>query len=117
MMRGCKNDQSKMKITTTGVVSLGVVGVVVLVVSEMAVLKTYLHRAIARCLSRRGRPVIDSPIDHGAPTASQNTNTNTNHDEPSTADSGYSDKDIDEAIARAIEIERARHEPYPHEWE
>jgi hypothetical protein len=97
---------AKMTAATPGVVSLSIVGVAILVLSEVASLRARAHRMIAWCLSRIRQRGTQEALAQ-SPSAS----------DAAIVASGYTERDIEEAIALAIEIERARHEPYPREWE
>jgi hypothetical protein len=100
-----------MKIAFYGVVFAGVVGVTTLIISEIPAVKIRLHKAIARRLAmhRKGRP--DLGVCHSAPAE------NPGQSELVNAASTVSVRELEEAVALAVEVERARHEPYPREWE
>ena len=100
-----------MTIVLYGVVSAGVVGVAILVISEIPAVKVRLHKAIARRREtrRKGGPDLQVRYDATADDRGQG--------EPASAVPTASVRELEEAEALAVEVERERHEPYPREWE
>jgi hypothetical protein len=86
------------------IVSFGVIGATILIISEIPTVKTHVREAIARRLAANRKEGRDGGISHGAAAESPVQG------EPEK-------RDLEEAVAMAIEVERERHEPYPREWE
>lgn len=100
-----------MTIVFYGVVSAGVIGVAILAISEIPSVKLRLHAAIARRLAMRRKADPVSGVSCGEPAESPG------QCEPANAASTVSARELEEAVALAVEVERERHEPYPREWE
>ncbi|WP_233804126.1 hypothetical protein [Paraburkholderia sp. HP33-1] len=97
--------------TVSGDVFFSIVGVAILAMSDVGAVKTRLHKAIARRLARDRQGSADLLVDHGSLAESPSKS------EPADVASAYTDRDFEEAVAFAIEVERERQMPYPHEWE
>jgi hypothetical protein len=86
------------------IASIGFIGATILILSEIPTVKICLREAIARRRATNRKGGRDAGISRGAPAESPIQG------EPE-------NRDLEEAVALAIEVERERHEPYPREWE
>lgn len=100
-----------MTMTISGEVSFSIFLVAILASLEIPALKTRLHKVIAWRTAKNSQSSTDLRTNHGALAESASQS------EPAHTPSGYTDSDLEEAVALAIEIERERHECYPREWE
>jgi hypothetical protein len=100
-----------MTIIFYGVGSAAVVGVALLLISEIPAVKIRLHEAMARRLAMHGKCGPESETSHGALVE------NPGRSDQANAAPTVSIRELEEAVAQAVEFERERHEPYPREWE